>query len=510
VKPPAVDRQLLEDQRTFLLVSIEDLDAEHEAGDIDLDDYLALRADYTARAASVLRQLRDLDGPGENPATSQDGTGEEAQPATPNAAPSSRVSAASLSGVAAAAGPGSEDEGSPVSGPVQPGSRRRSPRPVAARISGLRNGIFPWADPMPSAPLADAGGLPTEADVEDTGSGTRSRGSVIGAQITGTLSLAADAEAGTHVAGAKRRSTATDDGVDAPTDRSAGDAGPRGAGPGGAAGVAGPGGAEPDAAGDAEPVLDLRDTPHAEPASQAGADPDEEPSDDPGLIAGGESGTSPGVFAAAGSDAARGGGRRWLRRRRMIGGGVGVLIVAAIIGTAAASSGSRLPSGVATGAAVGTERQAQLLDDAQRASQQGNNVKALEDYEAVLRTNPNDVDALTDEGWILARTQEPQLLSQGISLLGRAEHDDPTYPPAHVYRGVAYLSEDDYADAVPELTWYLAHDPDPDLVTGVRTALASAQKALASQGRHTPTAASASASDPASASASASAAATKG
>lgn len=47
----------LEEQRDFLLRSLEDLDAEHEAGDVDDNDYEALRDDYTTRAAAVLRTL---------------------------------------------------------------------------------------------------------------------------------------------------------------------------------------------------------------------------------------------------------------------------------------------------------------------------------------------------------------------------------------------------------------------------------------------------------------------
>ncbi len=47
----------LEDQRDHLLTSIEDLEAEFEAGDISDDDYETLRDDYTARAASVIRAV---------------------------------------------------------------------------------------------------------------------------------------------------------------------------------------------------------------------------------------------------------------------------------------------------------------------------------------------------------------------------------------------------------------------------------------------------------------------
>jgi tetratricopeptide (TPR) repeat protein len=49
----------LEDERDFLLRSLEDLEAEHAAGDIEDDDYEALKDDYTARAASALRAVQD-------------------------------------------------------------------------------------------------------------------------------------------------------------------------------------------------------------------------------------------------------------------------------------------------------------------------------------------------------------------------------------------------------------------------------------------------------------------
>lgn len=47
----------LEDQRDHLLTSLEDLEREHAAGDVDEHDYLALKDDYTARAAAVLRAI---------------------------------------------------------------------------------------------------------------------------------------------------------------------------------------------------------------------------------------------------------------------------------------------------------------------------------------------------------------------------------------------------------------------------------------------------------------------
>lgn len=49
----------LEEERDFLLRSIDDLDREHAAGDIDELDYRTLRDDYTARAAEVLHAIEE-------------------------------------------------------------------------------------------------------------------------------------------------------------------------------------------------------------------------------------------------------------------------------------------------------------------------------------------------------------------------------------------------------------------------------------------------------------------
>lgn len=47
----------LDAQRDFLLRSLDDLEREHDAGDVDDHDYEALKGDYTARAAAALRAV---------------------------------------------------------------------------------------------------------------------------------------------------------------------------------------------------------------------------------------------------------------------------------------------------------------------------------------------------------------------------------------------------------------------------------------------------------------------
>ncbi|HVL04758.1 MAG TPA: tetratricopeptide repeat protein [Acidimicrobiales bacterium] len=51
------DREELEEERDFLLASLQDLERERAAGELSERDYQSLHADYTARAAVVLRAL---------------------------------------------------------------------------------------------------------------------------------------------------------------------------------------------------------------------------------------------------------------------------------------------------------------------------------------------------------------------------------------------------------------------------------------------------------------------
>lgn len=58
----------LEEERDFLLASLDDLEAEYAAGDLDDADYESLKADYTTRAARVLRAIEKGSAPAPAPA----------------------------------------------------------------------------------------------------------------------------------------------------------------------------------------------------------------------------------------------------------------------------------------------------------------------------------------------------------------------------------------------------------------------------------------------------------
>ncbi|MDQ6927155.1 MAG: tetratricopeptide repeat protein [Actinomycetota bacterium] len=78
------DRQGLEEQRQFLLDSLRDLEQEREAGEITEKDYDTLRADYTGRAAAVLRALESVDA---KPEPDAEPDAEPEPDADPDAAP---------------------------------------------------------------------------------------------------------------------------------------------------------------------------------------------------------------------------------------------------------------------------------------------------------------------------------------------------------------------------------------------------------------------------------------
>jgi tetratricopeptide (TPR) repeat protein len=70
----SIDPALLE-ERDFLLGSLDDLEAEYAAGDLDDADYESLKADYTTRAARVLRAIEAGEHPAPIESPTAKGTG---------------------------------------------------------------------------------------------------------------------------------------------------------------------------------------------------------------------------------------------------------------------------------------------------------------------------------------------------------------------------------------------------------------------------------------------------
>ena len=152
----------------------------------------------------------------------------------------------------------------------------------------------------------------------------------------------------------------------------------------------------------------------------------------------------------------------------------------------AASSATRLPGQEITGQSLGSQVISSDIQAATADEDRNNPLGAIKLYQQVLKSEPDQIEALAGEGWLLAQTGQPALLQQGLGLLVRAEQVDPSYTAAHLYRGIALLGEGDYGGAAPELQWYLAHSPDPQLVASVKSALAKARSGLAASSAPTP------------------------
>jgi cytochrome c-type biogenesis protein CcmH len=170
--------------------------------------------------------------------------------------------------------------------------------------------------------------------------------------------------------------------------------------------------------------------------------------------------------------AAVGRGRKWWALAgvglALIGGGASWAAVAAT----SPGSPSRASNRQAT---LSAAEESQLLQAGAQATGKGDALSAIKDYQHVLASDPTNAEALSAEGWLLVQTGEEPVVQQGLAMLASAEKAQPTYPPAHLYRGLALLAQGQYAPAAAELRWYLAHSPAPQLVTQVRKALADAQ-----------------------------------
>ena len=127
---PDGEREQLEEERDFLLRSLDDLELEHESGGIDDESYAELHDDYTARAAAAIRALRD-------------GVDNRPEPAPP--VPVKRrvaiiaavVVFAIVAGVALAAALGARLPGQTASGNSQTASTKITKKQLEARLTAL-------------------------------------------------------------------------------------------------------------------------------------------------------------------------------------------------------------------------------------------------------------------------------------------------------------------------------------------------------------------------------------
>ena len=167
---------------------------------------------------------------------------------------------------------------------------------------------------------------------------------------------------------------------------------------------------------------------------------------------------------------------RALDRPRRI---VVTVVVAAMAGIALASVFLLANSGERGSRAAGPETVTERLALAHRLEGEGQAVEALKQYDAVLKEQPDHVEALAYRGWLLKLAG---LVDLAQTALDRAVGIEPDYPDARFFRGmVLFRGKNEAAAAVPEFERYLALVPDGPQSEPVRKLLE-----LARAGKVTP------------------------
>lgn len=166
--------------------------------------------------------------------------------------------------------------------------------------------------------------------------------------------------------------------------------------------------------------------------------------------------------------------RRRAPRGRMVLAGLGVAAVAAAAGVAvASSSGSREPGAFGSGEV--RDLTDDRLEEASALARNGEIQGALDLYDGVLEDDPQNVEALSERGLLLASLSEaaglPDLLVSGRASVDRALEIDPGNPRPLFYLGLIQRLEGDEEAAVATLREALAADPPPLLRQNIETFL---------------------------------------
>jgi hypothetical protein len=173
---------------------------------------------------------------------------------------------------------------------------------------------------------------------------------------------------------------------------------------------------------------------------------------------------------------------------------VGVVVgLAVLAGWAVMSSaGDRTPGQNITGNVPGEQAQATLpsasSSDVESKLEQARQLMnanppkvldAIKLYDAVLKEDPNQPEALAYRGWLLHLAGVDQ---QALDSITKAVQVDPSFPDAHFFRGeVLCTFSHDQAGAVAEYQKFLASNPTADFQSLVSDRLKSAQSGACAQ-----------------------------
>jgi cytochrome c-type biogenesis protein CcmH/NrfG len=166
-----------------------------------------------------------------------------------------------------------------------------------------------------------------------------------------------------------------------------------------------------------------------------------------------------------------------------VGAGAAVAALAVAAGVLVArSAGQRLPGDTVSGSTPNSKVQ-QLLVQAGNDVQHRDIRGALKSYHDALELDPHNVEALANQGWLVAilgnTANDRPLMDQGLATIRQAEQVDPSYASAHFYAGSVLLQEGDAKAAVAEFQDFLDDDPSSPQAALVRQDLQTAQSLAA-------------------------------
>ena len=124
-------------------------------------------------------------------------------------------------------------------------------------------------------------------------------------------------------------------------------------------------------------------------------------------------------------------------------------MVAAVL-LAASLAGVRLPGESATGSISlsSAQQEQETLDRAAILGSEGQVAEAVQLYDQVLQTDPNQPDALAYGGWLVRlaglSAKNRTVIARGDASVARAVKVAPSYPDAHALLGV--IEYEDYAE----------------------------------------------------------------
>jgi cytochrome c-type biogenesis protein CcmH/NrfG len=147
---------------------------------------------------------------------------------------------------------------------------------------------------------------------------------------------------------------------------------------------------------------------------------------------------------------------------RVVASVAGVVVLAVVAGVLVAQASGQRGGGAITGAVDTNRARLQTCQQASFRDPEG----GVDCYDEILADAPDNVEALTYQGWALVRLDR---VEEGAAQLARAVELDPDYPDARVFRAVVAARGGEYELAAAEIDRFYRNDPSPQAIQVLQT-----------------------------------------